>query len=139
MVLGGWGGDDAFTCAALEAMAKRRSSEEILPLLLPLDRERLQELDEPCRRPLVEDPFDDIRGEERQRQDAADIGAADPLKIGELADPNVESSSCSFRHQTRAGALTNRHLSGVTIYGQPPDARGLIGENPQEAGVPTGN
>jgi hypothetical protein len=41
-------------------------SEEVLPLLLPLDRKRLQELRQPCGRPAVEDPFDDVGREERE-------------------------------------------------------------------------
>jgi hypothetical protein len=54
----------------------RRTSEEVLPLLLPRDRERLQELREPCGGPAVEDPFDDVGREERKAQHAADVGAA---------------------------------------------------------------
>ena len=60
------------------------ASAEPLPLPLPLDRERLQELREPCGRPPVQDPFDDVGGEERETQDAADVGAADPFGVGEL-------------------------------------------------------
>ena len=61
-------------------------SEEVLPLPLPLDRERLQELGEPCRRPPVEDPLDDVGGEEREPQHAADVGAADPFGVGQLGE-----------------------------------------------------
>jgi hypothetical protein len=67
-----------------------RSSEEVLPLPVPLDRERLQEPHEPGRRPAVEDPFYDVRGKEGEAQHAADIGAADAFgirKIGERAEP----------------------------------------------------
>ena len=50
------------------------------PLLVPLDRKRLQEPREPNRRPPVHDTLDDLRGEQGEAQDAADVRPADLLR-----------------------------------------------------------
>src|SRR5687768_4284239 len=50
------------------------ASAEPLPLSLPRDRERLEEVREPCRQPPVQDALDDVGGEQREAQHAADVG-----------------------------------------------------------------
>jgi hypothetical protein len=48
---------------------RHRRSKEAIPLPLPFDRERLQKLRQPGRRLTVEDPLDDIGGEECEAQE----------------------------------------------------------------------
>jgi hypothetical protein len=69
-----------------EPRQDRRSSEEVLPLLLPRDRERLQELRQPRRRAAVENALDDVGGKEREAQHATHVGAADPFGVGQIGE-----------------------------------------------------
>ena len=118
----------------------RRSSKEVLPLPLPFDGERLQELREPCRRPTVQDPFDDVGGEEREAQHPANVRAADPLGVGEVGErAEPPSSSMACQRRARASALTSVPSgcnlvvgaislpSGATIRLRPPRRWNRIG------------
>jgi hypothetical protein len=58
-------------------------------LALPLDREWLQELGEPRRRPPVENAFDDVRSEQRKAQDAGHVRPADPFGVSHLGQRPV--------------------------------------------------
>ena len=88
-------------------------SEEVLPLLLPLDRERLQKLREPCRRTPIQNPLDDIRGEERETQQAADVGAADPFGVRQIGEgPRERLDERAVRLRLRRG----RKLAAVRCY-----------------------
>ena len=74
--------------------------------------ERLEELREPRRRPPVEDPFDDVGGEEREPQDAADVRSADPFGVREFG-------------QRAKSALLQQPLPSPTPARVPSNARRL--------------
>ena len=59
-----------------------------LELLLPYDRERLHQDGQryPCRLPPVQDRFNDVGREQREPQDAADVGSVDLLRRGDFLD-----------------------------------------------------
>ena len=64
-------------------------SAELGPLPLPRDRERLHQLRQSwCRTP-VHDPPDDVRGEQGEAQDAADIRPADLLGSRQLCEDPI--------------------------------------------------
>ena len=83
--------------------------EEVLRCLLPLDRKRLQELREPSRRPPVEDPLDDVGGEQGEAQDAADVRAAD-LLCRVLPSSRVSTPFLMLLSSLRAAGVLQRDL-----------------------------
>ena len=64
-------------------------SAELPALPLPFDRERLHQMSElRCPTP-VQDVLDDVGGEEREPQDAADVGAAYAFGMRQLGERSV--------------------------------------------------
>jgi hypothetical protein len=53
------------------------------PLVFPLERERLQQLRQPYRRPPVHDALDNVRREQRQAQDPANVRLPNFLHLGD--------------------------------------------------------
>ena len=109
----------------------RSSSFPSLPL--PVQRKSLQQIIQlQLRRlPPIEDRLDDVRREQRQPQDPADVGRATPLARARSSSVACTPSSSIFRHRNaRASALTmalsirgrgaHSAPSGVTTSFRPP-------------------
>ena len=65
----------------------------------------------------AEDRLDDVRRQQRQPQDPADVALADLLRLGDLGDRAVDARSSSFcQRQARASAL-NSTPSGCGLVG----------------------